>query len=606
MSHQHQRNSRRNRCGAPVSQAAIESLENRRLLSASPEVELLAGSLNVYREGRVVTFTADATDDLTAPLDLTYDWQASLGTRLLEENLDGSSAFDVLLPDQGSLIVTVSVTDGDGHVTTASTLPITVANVAPVINVASTPPAQLFEGDVYTLFMDATDAGPEDVLTYVVGMYKQNSSGVYIHQFNVSGGTGTGGKFINVAAPDEGNWRFTAAVTDGIAADVEHRFTTVLNAAPQPTIIGAPTGDVIPGAEINLTAQPNDPGINDTHTFAWTVTRDGDVIATGSAASITFTADAAGEYEYSVAVTDNALVPAVGSASGGFTAAEPADTAVAVYSGPVFVSTASASSDSAVVALRATLTDLDSIGDITAATVTFYDTFTNQVYAANVPVTAVAGEPGTGIASASYTHTLAGSGAEFLRIGVLVGGGYTADLAQALVTVSRPDAGRIVGGGTIRLGAASAGLLSGENGTVVSFGYHARSNPSTGQLTGAVEFMFSSYQLPDGSTDSTLHTYSIRSTAVTSLDVRTIDGVARAWLGANVDVYDATNPLSPVLIQAGAVLELQTADIGRRGAVAFGLWHPASSSGLLFTNSWAGGQSVLQELESGNTKIWDL
>lgn len=603
MSHQHVPPSRRLRCGAPV--PVIETLENRRLLSASPVVELLAGSSNVYREGRVVTFTADATDGVTAPLDLTYDWKAQLGTRLLEENLDGSSAFDVVLPDQGSLVVTVSVTDGDGNMTTVSTT-VTVVNVAPVINNVSTPPAQLLEGQVYNLFMDATDAGPEDVLTYVVGMYKRNSSGVYIHQFNVSGGTGTGGKFIGVAAPDEGNWRFTAAVTDGIGADVEHRFTTVLNAAPQPTIIGAPTGDVIVGAEISLTALANDPGVNDTHTFAWTVTRDGDVIANGNAASITFTADAVGEYEYSVAVTDNATTPSIGTASGSFTAAEPADTAVAVYSGQGFVSTGSTTNSTAVVALRATLTDLDSIGDITAATVTFYDTFTNQVYAANVPVTALAGEPGAGIASASYTHTLSGAGAEFLRIGVLVGGGYTADLTQALVTVSRPDAGRIVGGGTIRLGASSAGLLSGENGTVVSFGYHARSHPSTGQLTGAVELMFTSYQLPDGSTDSIPHTYSIRSTAVTSLDVRTIEGVARAWLGAAVDVYDATNPLSPVLIQAGAGLELQTADIGRRGAVAFGLWNPSSSSGLLFTNSWSGGQSVLQELESGNTKIWDL
>ncbi len=86
---------------------------------------------------------------------------------------------------------------------------------------------------------------------------------------------------------------------------------TVSNVAPSPTITGVPAGNTSPQeTPITLLANPNDPGLLDTFTYAWSVTKDaiaytlpGGTIT--NAASFTFTPAVPGSYVASVTVQDD-------------------------------------------------------------------------------------------------------------------------------------------------------------------------------------------------------------------------------------------------------------------------------------------------------------
>jgi len=102
---------------------------------------------------------------------------------------------------------------------------------------------------------------------------------------------------------------YTVTVTAGTAsADYE---VTVSNVAPMATINGAPASGP-EGTAIALTSTVSDLGTADTFTYAWSVTKNGNPYATGSAANFTFTPNDNGIYVVSLAVTDDDL--GVGSA----------------------------------------------------------------------------------------------------------------------------------------------------------------------------------------------------------------------------------------------------------------------------------------------------
>ena len=79
---------------------------------------------------------------------------------------------------------------------------------------------------------------------------------------------------------------------------------TVLNVAPTPTINGAPATSP-EGTQISLTSSVTDPGSTDTHTYSWSVTKNGDPYASGSNQDIAFTPDDNGTYVVTLAVTDD-------------------------------------------------------------------------------------------------------------------------------------------------------------------------------------------------------------------------------------------------------------------------------------------------------------
>ncbi|MGA2496150.1 MAG: cohesin domain-containing protein [Tepidisphaeraceae bacterium] len=107
-------------------------------------------------------------------------------------------------------------------------------------------------------------------------------------------GVETGTYTISLQVTDASNNTSTATTT-----------VTVTNVPPSPIITGVPAGNSSPEeTPINLGVNPNDPGILDTFTYAWTVTRSGTVFASSTAGNFSFTPDVPGAYNVQVVVTD--------------------------------------------------------------------------------------------------------------------------------------------------------------------------------------------------------------------------------------------------------------------------------------------------------------
>jgi hypothetical protein len=78
---------------------------------------------------------------------------------------------------------------------------------------------------------------------------------------------------------------------------------TVNNVAPVVTILGAPESPV-EDEQVTLTSIVTDPGSTDVQTYAWTVTRDAVMVATGNEPGLSFTPEGAGDYVVTLLVND--------------------------------------------------------------------------------------------------------------------------------------------------------------------------------------------------------------------------------------------------------------------------------------------------------------
>jgi uncharacterized delta-60 repeat protein len=121
-------------------------------------------------------------------------------------------------------------------------------------------------------------------------------------EYDSGGGTITSGSSANFSfTPDDnGNYHVTFSVVGGSGpaeADV------VVSNVPPSVSISGPSSGVVDFAQ-SYTSQVTDPGSAEGHTHAWTVTRGGNLYASGSSANFSFTPDTAGSYVVSVTVTD--------------------------------------------------------------------------------------------------------------------------------------------------------------------------------------------------------------------------------------------------------------------------------------------------------------
>ena len=603
----------------------IESLEQRRLLSVSWTID--EGG-NIYNEGSGVLFSADPDDNGVVPSGGAYSftWAAFLdGAPIADDGPTGHPdwQFQIAdLPDQGTLEVHLSVTEiATSSSTTAPVLLRTVANVPPSFSFVSPSPGTITEGEPFEVFLIATDQGPQDLLTYSVRVAKR-IGGVFVLQYVVEGSTEPSGvsTSISVGVPDEGEWAFIARVHDDVTfASASARLFDVVNAPPEPIVSGAPADNVEVGQIVNLTVDPNDPGASnstlyptppyawavspsdhdDTYTYEWTITRDGDVMATGTDPFVSFTADEPGDYHYSVTVTDNA--GDFGQATGTFTAVEAQeDQATISYTGLQYFSTASNSEDTAEITLRATLTAVgadavDASADIGTAQVAFsvYHPVNGLVYTCQVGV--ISGDGINGVASDTFTYALSDDADSLTVVVEVVGGGYTAEPVAIPLTVSLAETGRVVGAGWLQT-TSSSGLMAGASDSRTQFSFNARRTSMA--ISGAFSM---TYEGVDG------NTYSVASTAMTSLFTWVDSGLSRAAMSATVDVYQVRRSGGPLLVHSGLTLEVSLADGGNGGfdRAGFSVWNPATGA-LMFASHTDATNSVTEQiLSSGNIQIWE-
>jgi hypothetical protein len=270
----------------------------------------------------------------------------------------------------------------------------------------------------------------------------------------------------------------------------------------------------------------------------------------------------------------------------------------AVYTGSLFFWTTSSSSSTATLTLSAMIRDTDGvcIGNIRDAKVTFAvrngSTLTPLPNAQNLPVGSV--DPANtevGTATAISQYNLGSANVAQLQVAVIVGGNYymnnTSD--DVVVTVAKPGvANSVVGGGALTnapsgsLPAASGYLAAGPAAWAhyTTFSANVKYNKSKTNPQGGVTIIVKSYYRPDGTLDSSLHTYLIKSNSITEF---TLPLPGKVSFGSKATIQDISNPNSPINVDGGATLQM-TMTNGSPDAV--GIVGYKKSGGVWFSSSW--------------------
>jgi hypothetical protein len=561
-----------------------------------------------WEEGRDITISSSVTSDWNSTVGSQYDYHTQISLNgVVVANHDVTTTaspgftFVYTLPNPGQLEVRVTVSDRDptGAASAPAVLNATanqhvfavqVTDVPITVQGFSAAPTDAAEGQEFTAAVVAS-AASNDVLSYEWILAQHDPAGGFFapeQQF-------FGASQVNLAPRNDGLYVWQVRVRDGDGNVVvrNRQNIPVANLAPNPTVAGVPTEPVDVGTTVTLLAHDNDPGVDDTHTYIWTV--DG-VTQMESGTSLDIYLSTAGTYTYSVIAVDDAGL-ASAEVVGSFEAVGELDTANIAYTGQLHFTTSSSTDDTAEVMLRATVTDPDG-GDITRATVTFFNTQTLEVYSSGVPVIASATGSDTGFAATSFIHTLAAD-PELLHVGVRVDGGgtYAAATAGAITTLSKPGAGKIIGSGSM-FATSSAGMFGADANSSILFGANARLTDEG--IKGGLEMTF------QRTVNGEQKMYLISSTAVTSLATRTEGGVGYASIIATVDIYDITDRKKKdyELLQSGLSLEMTLTDGGNKGAgdgIAFTVWN--GSNGLVFASNWNGSSATQDLLATGDIKV---
>lgn len=309
---------------------------------------------------------------------------------------------------------------------------------------------------------------------------------------------------------------------------------------------------------------------------------------------------APGDYRFRVEVED--ATASTDEAEFGITVL-PED-ARSVFGGTLFQGTASPTSGTTVLALRATVWDLSTlpVGDpehdpypaeIRNATASFVDRNTGSVIAANLPVQVPdPTAPTVGVVSFDWPVDIGTADSKSYAIGVIVGGWFERDSREddVLVTVSRPSASDMVTGGGFLVLSGSQGIVPGTPGSKLDFGFNAKFIQGGKTLQGSVDLT-----LRDGG-----RVYQIKSSAVTSLAVQG----NRSVFTANGVISDITGPGKGITVEDQATLQVLLTDRGEPGrddSLAVTVWD--RNDAMWFSSHWNGHRTVEQTIGGGNLKI---
>jgi uncharacterized delta-60 repeat protein len=259
--------------------------------NVSPTITSITGPTSAT-EGSSVTLTASATDPAGDNDPLTYAWTVYRNNAVYLQASGASITFDV--PDNGTYRADLLVADGDGG-SAAISRTISVANVAPTATFES--PASVDEGSPIVLSL----ANPADVSSV-------DAAAGFQYAFDFGGGFGA--YSTNNAAsftPGDNGIRFVKGLIrdkDGGVSEYQAS-VTVQNVNPEATITGVPETNV-EGTEIILGSNVSDAGTLDTHSYEWSLTKDGLAYAgTGNNGSFSFTPNDNGLYVVTLTVTDD-------------------------------------------------------------------------------------------------------------------------------------------------------------------------------------------------------------------------------------------------------------------------------------------------------------
>jgi hypothetical protein len=269
--------------------------------NVNPTVTVAGVPGSPITEGTSVTVTSTATDSGSADT-LSYEWSVRKNGQAysLAGVTTDESSFTFSPNDNGSFVITVTVTDDDGGAGLVNATAFTVTNVAPTGTLSGEPESSIEEGTAVSLSVSASDAGAGDSLSYSWSVTRNGSA------YSLTGVT-TNTADLTFTPNDEGTFVAVCVVSDDDGGSVTKTSSsiTVTNANPVASITGAPEGDVEEGTQITLVADASDAGSADTLSYDWSVTKDGDAYETGDQESFTFTPTDNGVYVVSLTVSDN-------------------------------------------------------------------------------------------------------------------------------------------------------------------------------------------------------------------------------------------------------------------------------------------------------------
>jgi Ca2+-binding RTX toxin-like protein len=288
----------------------------------------IGGASATSPEGTAIDLTASATDPGSADTaaGFTYTWGVKRNGAAYATG--SGAAFTFTPDDNGTYTVTLTAADKDGLTGTAIAT-VAVTNVAPTPAITSAP-ASAAEGGPVTVQGSATDPSAADraSLTYTWTVTRSRDGGATFQPY----ATGAGASF-GFTPDDDGTYAVTLTVTDkdGGSGTTAPTTIAVTNVGPAAAITGA-SATVPAGAAVALGSLVSDPSSADTaagFTYAWAVTKDGTPFASGTAAGLTFTPDAAGTYVVTLTVRDK---------DGGAGTDTVTITATGTQTGPVYLS----------------------------------------------------------------------------------------------------------------------------------------------------------------------------------------------------------------------------------------------------------------------------
>jgi hypothetical protein len=254
-------------------------------------------------EGTAITLGSSVTDP--SPVDtaagFTYHWSV---TRNGVAVISGSGAdLPPFAPDDnGTYVVILTATDEDGGVGGVGRYLI-VDNVAPTAAITGAPASGHGpEGTAITLGSSVTDPSSADTAAGFTYAWSVTKNGLAY-------ASGTAADF-SFTPDDNGTYvvSLTATDKDGGASPAAQTTILVDNVAPTAAITGAPASGHSPeGTAISLGSSVTDPSSADTNagfTYVWSVTKNGNDYAKGTAAGFTFTPDDNGTYVVTLTATD--------------------------------------------------------------------------------------------------------------------------------------------------------------------------------------------------------------------------------------------------------------------------------------------------------------
>jgi hypothetical protein len=208
------------------------------------------------------------------------------------DNGDGTWSWSLPTTDNGSGTVRVQTYDGE-HAVALDEFDWSAANLAPTPTINGAPTSSP-EGTAISLTSSVSDPGSTDTFVYAWSVKKNGNPYA----------SGTSANF-SFTPDDNGSYEVSLTVTDddgGPGSDSET--VAVTNVDPTATINGAPASSA-EGTLISLTSTMADPGTADTHSYAWSVKKNGNPYSSGASANFSFTPDDNGTYEVSLTITDD-------------------------------------------------------------------------------------------------------------------------------------------------------------------------------------------------------------------------------------------------------------------------------------------------------------